>query len=68
MSKPKMNIKQVSIKASSKKEMFRLLQLEGDVYFPPIPQAKHVYVSGIISVNVKVCPSSNVNSMSETAN
>ena len=48
--------------------MFRLLQLEGDVYLAPIPQANHVYVSGIISGNAKVCPSSNVNSMSETAN
>ena len=68
MSKPKMNIIQVSIKASNKNEMFRLLQLEGDVYLAPIPQANHVYVSGIISGNAKVCPSSNVNSMSETAN
>ena len=68
MSKPKMNIKQASIKASSKKEIFRLLQLEGDVYFPLILQANHEYVSGIISGNVKVCPSFDVNNMSETAN
>ena len=68
MSKAKINIKQVSMIASSKKEIFRLLQLEGDVYLPPLPQANHVYVSGIISGNVKVCIKPNDYRMWETAN
>ena len=51
----KMNAKQISLKASSKKELYRLLQLEGDVYLLPLTQANHQYVAGIIWGKTKVC-------------
>ena len=50
-----MNTKQISLKASSKKELYRMLQLEGDAYLPPLPQANHKYVAGVISGKIKVC-------------
>ena len=31
-----------------------MLQLEGDVYLPPLPQANHQNVSGVITEDVKV--------------
>ena len=51
----KMNTKQISLKASSKKELYRMLQLEGDVYLPLLPQANHQYVASIIWGKTKVC-------------
>ena len=44
----------ISIKASSKKDIYCMLKLECDVYLPPIPQANHGFVSGINSGSVKV--------------
>ena len=35
MEKAKMNIQQIRLKASSKKKVYRMLQLEGSVYLPP---------------------------------
>ena len=43
-----LHVNQISAKANSKKEMYRILQLEGDVYLPPISQANHDYVSAIL--------------------
>ena len=34
MESTKINVNKITIKASSKKEVYRLLQLEGDVYMP----------------------------------
>ena len=34
MESTKINVNEITIKASSKKEVYRLLQLEGDVYMP----------------------------------
>ena len=50
MSINKMNIKQITLKASSKKEIYRMLQLEDDV---ELPQANHSYVADVISVKSK---------------
>ena len=54
MESTKINVNEITIKASSKKEVYRLLQLEGDVYMPPIAQSNHQYVSGILSGTKKV--------------
>ena len=37
------------MKASNKKELYPMLQLEGDVYLPPMPQTNHMYVADVIS-------------------
>ena len=50
----KVNTKQISLKASSKKEVYRMLQLEGDVFLPKLPQANHRYVLDIVSRKAKV--------------
>ena len=52
----KMHISEITGKANSKKEMYRILQLEGDVHLPPIAQANHEYVSGILTGTKKVQP------------
>ena len=50
----KLKVQDVSIHARSKRELYRMLQLEGDVYLPPLSQANHDYVSGILSGKRKV--------------
>ena len=50
----KINVSEITAKASSKKEVYRLLQLEGDIYMPPMAQANHSYVAGILSGSKKV--------------
>ena len=54
MQRSKINIKNISLRASSKKEVYRKLQLEADLYLPPLPQANHKYVSGVISGKIKM--------------
>ena len=50
----KLKIQDVSIHARSKRELYRMLQLEGDVHLPLLSQANHCYVSGIFSGKIKV--------------
>ena len=49
MEKQSMSLRQISVRARSKKEIYRILQLEGDVYLPPIIQANRKYVADIVS-------------------
>ena len=51
----KLRAQQISIRAKSKKEMYRILQLKGDVYLPPIQQAIRKYKTEIILGRIKVC-------------
>ena len=60
MEPTKINVRQISMKASSKKELYRMLQLEGDVYLPPMPQANHNYVADVISGKAKVTRESDI--------
>ena len=54
MKRQRMSIKQISIKAQSKKEMYPLLQREGDVYLPPIQQINRRYIAEVILRKKKV--------------
>ena len=54
MEKETMNVAQIIAKANSKREMWRILLLEGDVYLPPLSQANHIYISKILSGEKKV--------------
>ena len=45
----KINMSEITAEASSKKEVYRLLQLEGDIYMLQIAQANHSYVAEILS-------------------
>ena len=50
----RLNVNEISLHAGSKRELYRLLQLEGNIYLPPIEQANHKYISEILSGNKKV--------------
>ena len=50
----KINVKQICLKVSSKKEVYRMLQLEGNVYLPPPTETNHNYISKLISGKKKV--------------
>ena len=54
MEKQRLNVRQISIRARSKKEMYRLLQLEADVYLPPIQQTNRRFIADIVSEKKKV--------------
>ena len=54
MEQEQMNIGAITAKANSKREMWKILQLEGDVYLPPNSQANHDYISKILSGEKKV--------------
>ena len=48
----------IGLKAKSKKEMYRLLVTEANVYLPPIREANYLYIRGILTGEKKVivCP------------
>ena len=48
MESKSIHVNQIKAKANNKKEMVCILQLEGDMYMPPLAQANHSYVSGIL--------------------
>ena len=54
MKKQRISVRQISIRVRSKKEMYRLLQLEADVYLPPIQQANRRFIADIVSGKKKV--------------
>ena len=47
--KQRISVIQILIRIRSKKEMFRLLRLEADVYLPPIQQANRRFIADIVS-------------------
>ena len=54
MEKKKINMKQISMRARTKKEIFWIPQLGADIYLPPIAQANRIYIAGVLSGKVKV--------------
>ena len=50
----KLNMNEIALHAKSKKKLCRLLQIEGNIYLPPLEQANHKYISNILSGNKKV--------------
>ena len=60
MERQRMSINQISIRARSKKEIYRLLQIEAYVYLPPIQQANRRYIAEVISGKKKVSRASDV--------
>ena len=49
-----MNVNEISLHARSKRELNRLLQLNGNVYLPPLEQANHKYIADVLSWKKKV--------------
>ena len=50
----KLNINEISLHAKSKRELYRLLQLDGFVYLLPLEQANHKYIADVLSGKKKV--------------
>ena len=48
MEKKTINVNIIKAKANSKKEIVRIMQLEGDVYLSPLAQANHEYVAAVL--------------------
>ena len=46
--------KLIGLKTKSKKEMYRLLTTEANVYLPPIREANYLYIRGILTGEKKV--------------
>ena len=57
MEKKTIHVNVIKAKANSKKEMVRIMQLEGDVYLPPLAQANHEYVAAVLwgEKNASLC-------------
>ena len=49
-----MSVRQISIRAHSKKEMYKLQQLEADVSLPFIQQANRKFIADILAGKKKV--------------
>ena len=45
---------QIGLKAKSKKEMYRLLASDGQIYLPPLKEANYKYIRGILTGKKKV--------------
>ena len=54
MERQKKSIKQISMRAKTMKEVFRILQLEGDIFLPPIAQTDKKYIAEILAGKKKV--------------
>ena len=50
----KLNINQIKVRWRSKREVVRILQIDGGIYLPPIGQANHKYIADILSGKKKV--------------
>ena len=48
MEEEDLNIRELSVKCQSKKDMYKILQIEGGIYLPPIQQADHIFVAQIV--------------------
>ena len=48
------NVKELSVKYQSKKDMYKILQVEGGIYLPPISQADHKFIAQIVTGEKKV--------------
>ena len=44
-----MTTKELSVVWQSKKDMFKVLQIEGDVYLPPMEQTNYKFISQIVT-------------------
>ena len=52
-------LRTITARVNSKQEMYRILQLEGDVYLPPNSQTNNNYISEILSGTKKILLESN---------
>ena len=48
-SRPSLTTKEISVKTSSKYEVYRLLKTEGNINLPPEKEANHKFLSDIIT-------------------
>ena len=44
-----MTIKELGVVCQSKKDMFKVFQVDGEIYLPPIEQSDHKFVAQIVT-------------------
>ena len=44
-----MNVNVLAVVWQSKKEMYKILQVEGEIYLPPLEQTNHWFVAQIVT-------------------
>ena len=44
-----MNVNELAVVCQSMKEMYKILQIEGSIYLPPLEQANHRFVAQIVA-------------------
>ena len=49
-----MTIKELGVVCQSKKDVYKVLQVEGEIYLPPIEQSDHKFISQIVTGEKKV--------------
>ena len=49
MEQNSMNIKELAVVWQSKKDMYKILQVEGGIYLPPLEQANHLFIAQIVT-------------------
>ena len=53
MEEESLNVKELSVKCQSKKDMYRILQIDGGVYLPTISQSDHKFIAQIVTGDKK---------------
>ena len=49
------NVRDLAVVWQSKKDMYKILSVEGDIYLPPLEQADHKFVAQIVTREKLVC-------------
>ena len=44
-----MNVNELAVVWQSKREMYKILQVEGEIYLPPLEQTNHQFVAQIVT-------------------
>ena len=55
MNSNQMTTNELEVICQSKKDMFKVLQVEGEIYLPPIEQSNHQFISQIMTGEKEVC-------------
>ena len=49
-----MTIKELGVVCQSKKDIYKVLQVDGEIYLPPVEQSDHKFISQVVTGEKKV--------------
>jgi hypothetical protein len=55
MESESMNTKELGVVCQSKNDMYKVLQVTGDIYLPPVEQANYEFIAQLVSGEKEVC-------------